>query len=176
MSLSEIEIEVLPEEGWEKVAHLHPLVYPPENPITKVWASLQWADADRRFVALKNGEAVSHVGLFFRNALRSGKPTSISGIGGVMTHPAHQKQGYARHLLQLAHQEAQRKRVDFALLICEPKNIGFYEEQGWQVFNGHMIHQQHGNSQNWTLSPVMVRDVAVKAPKGGMIDLRGMPW
>jgi hypothetical protein len=29
---------------------------------------------------------------------------------------------------------------------------------------------------NWTLSPVMVRDVAAKAPRGGMVDLRGMPW
>jgi aminoglycoside 2'-N-acetyltransferase I len=176
MSVDGIAVEVLPESGWDKVAHINKLVYPPENPITAVWASLQWADADQRFVALKEGEAVCHVGLFFRDALRSGKPARISGIGGVMTHPAHQKRGYARHLLALAHEEAQRKKVDFALLVCEPKNVGFYQDQGWQVFAGHMIHQQQGKSVNWTLSPVMVRDVAVRAPRGGMVDLRGKPW
>jgi GNAT superfamily N-acetyltransferase len=176
VSADDIAIEILPDEGWDKVAHINKLVYPPENPITAVWASLQWADADQRFVALKNGEAVSHVGLFFRDGLRSGKPASIAGIGGVMTHPAHQKHGYARRLLKLAYEEMQRKNIDFALLICESKNIPFYEQQGWQVFGGHMIHQQGGKSLNWTLSPVMVRDVAKRAPRGGMIDLRGLPW
>lgn len=176
MSVSEIEVKVLPESGWDEAAHLHPLVYPRDNPITAVWTSVKWADADQRFVAMKNGSAVSHVALHFRDALRSGKPTRISGIGGVMTHPAHQKHGYAKHLLQMAHMEAERKGVDFALLVCEPKNIAFYERQGWQVFAGHMICQQDGRSVNWTLSPVMVRDVTAKAPRGGMIDLRGLPW
>ena len=176
MGLADLDIEVLPQEGWSKVAHIHTLVYPPDNPITAVWASLQWADADRRFVAFEKGEPVCHVGLFLRDGLRSGKPTRFAGIGGVMTHPAYQKRGYARHLLQLAHQEAQNRSVDFALLVCEPKNIAFYEQQGWQVFGGHMIHQQQGRSVNWTLTPVMVRDVAARAPRGGMIDLRGTPW
>lgn len=176
MSADDIQIEVLPEEGWDKVAHIHPLVYPPENPITAVWASLDWADADRRFVLSKQGEAIAHVGLFLREGLRSGKPARIAGIGGVMTHPAHQKNGYAKRLLQLAHEEAARRHMDFALLVCEPKNIPFYEQQGWQVFNGHMIHQQGGKSLNWTLSPVMVREVSIKAPRGGMVDLRGKPW
>ena len=176
MNVIDAEVEILAEDDWNKVAHLHPLVYPPENPITAVWASVNWARAERRFVAFKDGEAVSHVGLYFRDALRSGKPTRIAGIGGVMTHPAHQKHGYARHLLDLAHEEAERNRVDFALLVCEPKNIPYYERQGWQVFAGHMIYRQQDKSINWTLSPVMVRDVTVRAPRGGMVDLRGMPW
>lgn len=176
MSGNEIAVEVLPEDGWAKVAHIHTLVYPPENPINAVWSSLQWADADRRFVASRNGEVVSHVGLFFRDGLRSGKPASIAGIGGVMTHPAYQKHGYARQLLALAQEEAQRRGFDFALLVCESRNIPFYEQQGWQVFGGHMIQQQGGKSLKWTLSPVMVRDVAKRAPRGGMIDLRGLPW
>ncbi|MDF3076066.1 MAG: hypothetical protein K0S54_3733 [Alphaproteobacteria bacterium] len=176
MNTDDIEIEILPDEGWDKVAHLNPLVYPPENPITAVWASVKWADADQRFVACKNGEAVSHVALFLRDGLRSGRPARIAGIGGVMTHPAHQRLGHARRLLQLAHEAAQRKHMDFALLVCEAKNIAFYEQQGWEVFNGHMIHQQDNRSLNWTLSPVMVRDVTARAPRGGMLDLRGMPW
>ncbi len=169
-------IEVLPEEGWDAVAHIHPLVYPPENPHTAIWASVQWANAERRFVARRNGEAISHVGLYIREGLASGRPVLLAGIGGVMTHPAHQKQGHARRLLQAAIEEASRRQVDFALLVCENKNIGFYEAQGWRVFPGHMIHQQNGASLEWTLSPVMVRDLGRCAPRGGMIDLRGLSW
>ena len=172
----ETSIEVLPEAGWDDVAHIHPLVYPPENPQTAIWAKVRWADADRRFVARRNGEAVSHVALHIREGLANGRPVRLAGIGGVMTHPAHQKQGHARRLVEVAMDEALRLQADFALLVCENKNIGFYEARGWRVFPGHMIYQQNGASLEWTLSPVMVRDLGRRAPRGGMIDLRGLPW
>lgn len=173
---SETRVEMLPESGWETVAYIHPLVYPPENPHTAIWAAVQWADAEHRFVLSQGGQPVSHAALHIREGLANGRPVRLAGIGGVMTHPAHQKQGHARRLLQAAIEEASRQQADFALLVCEKKNIGFYEAQGWRVFPGHMIDQQSGASREWTLSPVMVRDLGRRAPRGGMIDLRGLPW
>ena len=93
-----------------------------------------------------------------------------------MTHPAYQRRGHARRLLARAQEKALASHADSALLICENRNVAFYEAQGWRVFPGHMIHQQNGASRQWTLSPVMVRDVGRRAPRGGMIDLRGLPW
>lgn len=177
MSAGEIEIEVLPEGGWNKVVHIHPLVYPPENPVTRVWAGVQWADADYRFVLSHEGEAVSHVALHIRQGLANGRPVRIAGIGGVMTHPAVQGNGHAQRLLRAALDQAAERRADFCLLVCEDKNVGFYEKQGWRVFPGTMIHQQQGGrSLPWTLSKVMVRDQGRRAPRGGMIDLQGLPW
>ena len=171
-----IDIEILPGTGWAKVAHIHPLVYPPENSITAVWASIQWANAERRFVASRNGEAFAHVGLYFRDGLRDSEPVQIVGIGSVMTHPAYQKRGYAKRLLYLAHEAARAKRMDFALLVCETNKIPFYQRQGWQLFRGRTVCRQRGTDVDWTLSPVMVRDVCRSAPDGGTGDLRGLPW
>ncbi|MGE0153006.1 MAG: GNAT family N-acetyltransferase [Reyranellaceae bacterium] len=176
MNGSDIAIEILDEAGWSKVVHIHPLVYPPDNPITKVWAGVQWADADHRFVLSRRGEPVSHVALHVREGLANGRPVRIAGIGGVMTHPAMQGNGYAQRLLRAALDKAVELHAGFCLLICEEKNVGFYEKQGWRVFPGTMIYQQDGKSLQWTLSKVMVRDQGRRAPRGGMIDLRGLPW
>ena len=172
----DVSIEILPEAGWDKVAHLHPLVYPPENPHTAVWAAVQWAHAEHRFVLSQDGRPFSHVALHIREGLANGRPARIAGIGGVMTDPAHQGRGHARRLLALAHEKAVACHAAFAVLVCEEKNVPFYAAQGWRKFDGTMIHQQEGRSLGWTLSPVMVRDVAGRAPRRGMIDLRGKPW
>jgi GNAT superfamily N-acetyltransferase len=169
-------IEIWPSDRWDEVAPINALVYPPENPITAVWRAVQWASAEQRMIALQDGEPVSHVGLYIREGLAKGREVRIAGIGGVMTHPAHQGKGHAKRLLKLADEKARERNADFGLLVCEEKNIPFYESLGWRRFGGHMIHQQHGKSVNWTLSPMMVCDLAKAAPRGGMIDLRGMPW
>lgn len=173
---SDIAIEITDEAGWSKVVHIHPLVYPPESPVTKMWAGVQWADADYRFVFRRKGEAVSHVALHIRQGLANGGPVRIAGIGGVMTHPAAQNNGYAQKLLRAALDKATELQADFCLLICEDKNVGFYEKQGWRVFAGRMIHQQYGRSLPWTLSKIMVRDHGRPAPRDGTIDLQGLPW
>lgn len=172
----EVGIEILPEDGWEKIAHLHPLVYPPDNPTTRVWAAVQWCDADYRFILSQNGRPVSHVALHLRDGLANGRMVRIAGIGGVMTDPAHQGKGHAKRLLQLACDQAKDRHADFSLLVCEQKNVAFYEAQDWRVFEGTMIYRQGGNSLQWTLSPVMVRDCGRRAPRRGMIDLQGLPW
>jgi len=171
-----VAIETWPTDRWDELAPIRDLVYAPDDPITVVWDKVDWAYPDSRFVAVAEGKPVSHVGFYLRQGLANGRPVRISGVGGVMTHPSHQKRGFAKRLLGLAYDEAKSRAADFSLLVCEQKNVPFYQPQGWRLFSGHMIYRQAGKSLQWTLSPVMVRDEGRRAPRAGMIDLQGKPW
>lgn len=172
----QIKLERWDADRWEEVAHINDLVYPPENPITQVWRQVDWSHAGQRVVVSVAGQPVCHVGLYLRHGAANGAPALIAGIGGVMTHPAHQKRRYATRALALTNDLAMKAGARFGFLVCEAKNIPFYQRLGWRVFDGTTMHQQHGTNRPWTLSPTMVRDIAGKAPEGGTIDLCGKPW
>jgi len=174
--MNDVKIEVWGCDRWDEVAPIGDLVYPPSNPITKVWRSVSWANPQQRVVISDAGQPVCHVGVYFRDGLANGRPAKICGIGGVMTRPEQQGRHHATKALALANELAVKRGMEFGLLICEDKNIALYEKFGWRVFPGKMIHQQPSGTGPWTISAVMVRDITGEAPVDGTIDLCGKPW
>ncbi len=169
-------IEIWGSDRWDEVVPIGDLVYPPENPITKVWRSVTWSPPQQRVVVLDGKRPVCHVGVYYRDGLANGTPAKICGIGGVMTRPEQQGRHHATHALEIANELAIKRGMEFGLLICEDKNIALYRKFGWRVFPGEMLYGQPGGKKVWQLSAVMVRDINGTAPSEGTIDLCGKPW
>lgn len=142
---------------------------------------MEWAAHEWCVRIWDEGSALAtHVGMVLRQALHDGRAVRIGGIGGVKTHPAARGRGYAeqgmRRAIDFFHEQAD---VAFALLLCEPKLLGYYGRLGWDEFGGRLVVTQHGAEGEFTFLRVMVRgirDAAPPPPKGGTIDLLGPPW
>jgi GNAT superfamily N-acetyltransferase len=164
--------------GWPLVQPLEALVYTPEVLKTWVGRDVKWAQADQRaLVRTDEGLLVSHAGAFVRQAEWDGLPVKLGGIGGVVTHPGHRRQGYARAAIKRAltwlHDEP---AVAFALLFCEPHNVPYYAKQGWQGFEGAVIVRQPGGTGPFTLFHAMTLAIRNRNALRGTLDLRGEPW
>lgn len=164
--------------SWPLVKPLEDSVYTPEYLKTWVGRDVKWSNADARaLVWTDKGELVSHAGAFVRKGEWDGLPVKIGGIGGVVTHPNHRHQGYARAALRRAlewlHDEP---KVAFALLFCEPHNIEYYANQGWQRFVGPVTVKQPSGTGPFTLFHAMTLAIRQPAALTGKIDLRGEPW
>jgi hypothetical protein len=66
--------------------------------------------------------------------------------------------------------------VGFALLVCEPDLIPFYERLGWTPHAGDLLVRQHGEMVRFTFNRPMTHPVLTAVPAGGVIDLVGPPW
>jgi GNAT superfamily N-acetyltransferase len=153
-------------------------VYSPEVvaslPETRVtWAPAEWSIR----VWDDAGALVSHVGLLARDALMDDLPVRIGGIGGVKTHPAARGKGFASAGLREAVRFfSDELRVAFALLVCLPPTIPFYERQGWRRFDGTLLVQQPDGTIAFTANLPMVLPIRAPAPANGTINLCGEPW
>jgi GNAT superfamily N-acetyltransferase len=73
-------------------------VFPPEVLAALPGRHLEWsAPYGRVFVRAGDAGLVCVAGVVVRPAEHDSRPVLIGGIGGVMTHPAHRRQGYAAH-------------------------------------------------------------------------------
>src|SRR3954447_17580935 len=134
-----IEIDVLNgNTSWPAAEPLFKIVWSPEIMAAASWRDVKWANADLRvLVETPDDGLVCHVGLYFREVSLNGRRMHIGGIGGVMTHPDHRRRGYASVALDAATRTMRdREDVLFALLVCEPHNVGFYQARGWHPFDG----------------------------------------
>jgi predicted N-acetyltransferase YhbS len=61
-----------------------------------------WTDVSTPFVALAGDEVVAHVGVIAIPLVLDGTRTTVAGIHGVGTHPAHRGRGHIRRLLDEA--------------------------------------------------------------------------
>ena len=67
----------------------------------------------------------------------------------------------------------------FALLFCEPHNAPFYMARGWKPFDGEIFAEQPRDGAKArvrfeAIAPY-VHDIG-RAPRSGVLDLRGLPW
>ncbi|MGI8855712.1 MAG: GNAT family N-acetyltransferase [Thermomicrobiales bacterium] len=132
------------------------------------WSIRVWDDAER---------LVSHVGVLARTVLVDGARVQIGGIGGVKTHPDARGKGYASSGIREAVRFfTDELRVAFALLVCLPPTVPFYERQGWQRFDGTLLVQQPDGIISFTANLPMVLPILSPAPADGTIDLCGEPW
>ena len=89
---------------------------------------------DRRFVLYDEADApVSHAAVLAHHALANGKQVLIGGIGGVVTVPTARRHGHASLLVRRATDFLRDEwLVDFALLFCIDRMVGYYERLGWR--------------------------------------------
>ena len=102
---------------------------------------------------------------------------TVGGIGGVKTHLASRGRGFATAGIRLALDFfRERGEVDFALLVCEPALVPFYERLGWRRFPGDLLVTQRQATVSFTFNLPMTAPVRLEEPPGGTIDLLGPPW
>jgi len=164
------------EAGWNELQPLSELVYPPEVMATIVWRDVTWAHAAWWVLVYREDRLVASAGLHLREARHDGARVRIGGIGGVMTHPAERRRGFATAALQRAHDVFAEQGAQFSLLFCEPKNFAFYGGRGWSRFAGTVTVDQPGGRGPFTIMTAMVSSVSALAPSTGTIDLCGLPW
>jgi GNAT superfamily N-acetyltransferase len=174
-----MRIDISPgEPSWEAAERLLDIVWPDDVVATLAWADVVWAHAGRRVMIREDAsphELVCHVGLFERTASFNDKDVTIGGIGGVGTHPDRRGRGYATAGMRAATDCFAREHKDFALLFCEPHNHAFYRALGWRQFEGEVyVDQPQGRIRFEAMAPFTF-DLKL-APRGGIIDLRGLPW
>jgi predicted acetyltransferase len=174
-----IEIEVVSgEEGWAQAESLLDTVWPQAEMERLSWGHVKWADADLRvLIETEDGALACHTGIFFRTVTWNGQKVHIGGIGGVATHPACRRRGYASIALNAAVQTMRdHDAAQFALLFCEPHNFEFYQARGWQRFDGAIYAEQPQGRIRFEVMAPFVLDLKRRAPTLGTLDLCGLPW
>jgi len=164
--------------SWEAAEKLLDMVWPDEVVATLAWRDVVWDHAERRIMVREDApphKLVCHVGLYARRVLWNDTEARIGGIGGVGTHPTRRKSGLASEAMKLAIECFGREGNDFALLFCEPHNFAFYRRLGWHEFAGDVFVEQPSGRIRFEAMTPFVYDLKL-APRGGMIDLRGLPW
>jgi predicted GNAT family N-acyltransferase len=153
-------------------------VYPPETAAAWPGRAIEWASAQWSVIGWNvEGEAVCQVGVILREARWNERAVKLGGIGGVKTHPASRGRGLAstainRAMVFFREQES----VDFALLVCEPGLVLFYERLGWRRFPGELIVTQRQASVPFTFNLPMTTPLRLQESLDGKIDLLGPPW
>jgi hypothetical protein len=162
----------------EAVAELSRAVYPPESLRNRPGRHIEWATHEWCVrVWGEQGELVSYIGVYLRDGLCDGRQIRIGGVGNVKTHPAARGRGLASLGIRRAVEFfGQQPNVAFALLVCEPRLLGFYSRLGWREFEGRLLVQQRQAATEFTFNRAMTHPVCEECPMLGTIDLCGPPW
>lgn len=150
-------------------------VYPP----TEEWdgSSIEWASGQWCALHCDSDEQVlCYAGAIIRAGRLNDAVVKIGGIGGVMTHPDARNKGLASLLIGRLTDFFKEQQVDFALLVCEPNLIPFYERTGWQSFPGDLFVRQGDERVRFTFNLPMTKAICSPNLIDGVIDLLGPPW
>lgn len=160
------------------IRSLSQAVYPPAESAEWPGRHIEWAEPEWcGRVWGEQGELASYVGALLRQGTLDGKSVWIGGVGGLMTHPALRRRGYAEQGLSRAVGFfREHGSVAFGLLVCEPRLLPYYGRLGWCEFVGDLRVRQRGATERFTFNRVMTVGVAQAAPLEGVIDLCGRPW
>ncbi|MEP2102353.1 MAG: GNAT family N-acetyltransferase [Parasphingorhabdus sp.] len=163
--------------SWPEIADMRERIYPPEKLINTPMHGIEWSYAQRRVLLYADNAVRAVAGIHEREVLCDGHKTAVAGIGGVMTEPEFQGQGYGKqvmlHLMDLLRTEA---NCAFGLLFCEDHNTAFYDKLGWTPFEGDLVVEQYGKSGPFAFRNTMVLPISKPAQIKGHIDLCGLPW
>lgn len=178
VSIKLTRISELSTSDLAEVRALSLAVYPPEEAATWPGRRLEWSSPEWCVrVWGTDGELASYVGILLREGTHDTTPVLIGGVGGVQTHPAARRRGYAEKGIERAiHFFRENTRAAFGLLVCKEMLIPYYARLGWQEFGGELIVRQYGELGAFTFNRVMTFAVGSEAPLVGTIDLCGPPW
>lgn len=137
--------------------------------------NLRWRPKDVHFLMEIDDETVSHVGVLKHEISVGGQLVTVGGVGGVVTIPAYQKNGYARELMLHAVEFFKKWPVEAGLLFCLQRRVPYYESQGWQVIGRPVMVEQPSAE---ILSPlkVMVLPLSKANWPDGEVQLKSFPW
>jgi aminoglycoside 2'-N-acetyltransferase I len=179
MRIDLLPVAELTESDRASLGELNSAVYPPD--VVAAWPgrSIEWAARHWSIIVWNDDRtlALAHAGVVDRNARLNQASVTIGGIGGVMTHPAFRKRGIAKAAINRCVEFFREKgEFDFALLVCKPDLIPFYERLGWQQFLGKLLVTQRGQTTEFTFNLPMIHSIRGQSEYEGVIDLQGPPW
>ena len=168
------KLALLQEKALEQLSEA---VDPPDRAATRPGKSVTWASPQWSILLWEHDALVTHVGLLVREILQDGTMKRIGGVGGVATHPAKQRRGFASQGMREAAERFDREfAISYALLFCRAELVPFYERLQWKPFMGKIFVEQPQGKIEFTLNGAMVLDVREQAPQSGILDLNGLPW
>jgi hypothetical protein len=172
-----VAAEELSDSQKKALDQLRATVYPPEVIATLPGRFFSWASPQWSVLLWDREELVSRVGVLVREICSAGTTKRIGGIGGVMTHPAKQGQGWASQAMREASKIFETDlNVSYALLFCRPQLVEFYRRLLWKPFQGKVYVEQPDGKVEFSSNGAMVLDVKEQAPLNGELDLNGLPW
>ena len=139
---------------------------------------LRFGDGDRwRVLVRDGGQIASTVQILERSVMVGERPLTVAGIAGVMTAVDFRGRGHASAAMERAATFLTTDRgMTFALLVCWPSRVSFYERLGWRVHHGETVCEQPGGTRIIDLMRVMILDGDQCPLPDVRIDLRGLPW
>lgn len=141
-----------------------------------VLTEMQWGPVEWLVMGLVDGAIVSNVCLLVREISVGNQPLRVGGVGGVMTHPAHQRKGYAGQLLERGHAFLRVElKVDYAHLVCAEERVAYYSKFGYRRMTAPMLVAYKGGKVYFP-GPVMVACLSGAPWPEGPVDLLGNPW
>ena len=163
--------------GWPRAEPLLAAVWSSEVVATLPSKDVVLAHADWRVLIFdRAGRIIGHVGIFLRDATWDNRAVKVGGIGGVATREDCRRHGVASAAMRLAAEDMQGVHgVDFALLFCEKRPAPVYEKPGWRKFEGDVFAMQPQGRIRFDVAESYVLDMNFE-PRGGVIDLCGLPW
>ncbi|HVJ39858.1 MAG TPA: GNAT family N-acetyltransferase [Dongiaceae bacterium] len=127
------------------------------------------------------GQLAAHLG-FARRLIRvNDRSVAIAGIAAVAILPDFQGQGLGRKLLSaLGAILAEETSIDFGFLQCRYDVAGFYERSGFHRIS-QPVRSFDPDRMIWQTDRTAALILPVAAaeedwPRGGIVDLMGMPW
>lgn len=141
-------------------------------------ALLQWRPKDTHFILEADGRPASHVGVLKHTVSAGGTPVVVGGVGGVVTVPEMQGRGLAhkgmRHAAAFLCEEL---GVEFGLLFCLDRLVGFYESLGWQLVPERTeVEQSSGPMAMPFNTMVLPCGGGERVWPAGEIKLNSLPW
>ncbi|WP_460234344.1 GNAT family N-acetyltransferase [Aurantivibrio plasticivorans] len=138
--------------------------------------NLIWRPKDLHLVMYQQDMPVSKCGLL-RQTIRVGShDLEVAGIGGVVTAPECQNQGFATQLIDEALRFVETEwLLSVSALFCRNELVPFYQQLGWKGAEREvMIVQPHGSVR----APMnfLVYEVAPGSWPGGAVELGCLPW
>lgn len=141
-------------------------------------ALLQWRPKDTHFILEVGGRPASHVGVLKHTVSAGGFPVVVGGVGGVVTVPEMQGRGLARRGMRHAAAFMREELgVEFGLLFCLDRLVGFYESLGWRLVPERVeIEQSSGPIPAPFNMMVLPCGAGEREWPAGEVKLNSLPW
>jgi GNAT superfamily N-acetyltransferase len=137
---------------------------------------VKWQPPRWRFLVYADGELVSHAGALLETVRVGETPTTVGGIGGLVTVPQAQRRGYARIAMEaaLAFLSGTR-RVHFALIFCRDALVPYYGRLGFVRPSGPVLIDRPSGRRPCPLA-ALVRPLRELPWPPGTIEISGPLW
>ncbi len=140
---------------------------------------LQWRPKDTHFILEADGRVASHVGVLKHTVSAGGVNVVVGGVGGVVTVPEMQGKGLAqRGMRHAAAFMCEELGVEFGLLFCLDRLVGFYESLGWRLVPEQVEVQQPSGpiTAPFNLMVLPCGGGGERAWPPGAVKLNSLPW